>query len=65
MKLESTTLAGWKGDGIYLTNPLLQGWLLASWCPMPEFNLRSVHNSKYLDPYHGNHISFSHMFMRQ
>ena len=31
MKLEKHyTLAGLKGDGIYLTNPLLQGWLLAS-----------------------------------
>ena len=36
---KTTTLAEYKGDGIYLRNPLTQSWLQASKYPMPEFNL--------------------------
>ena len=39
MKLEKHYTCWIEMDGIYLINPLYQGWLVVSHRPMPEFNL--------------------------
>ena len=37
-------------------------WSVIQVLPTPS---STVHNTKYLDPYHSNHISFSWLFLRQ